>query len=211
MKGDCHNTRPESHAGDSGDSDGSDGPALSRGPRRRFSPRAAIIAVIAVAVLAIGGGAAYAGSDQKGPATETKCPPVVAPGGVDRRPGGIDFARPLHGEFVVATDDGTETRLMQTGKVTALTDKSITVVSSDGYTKKYTVKKSTLIGNGKSLSDLATGKMITVLAKKSGNTATAIFIDDQETVLPAPPGGLPGPHPPLPGPSWNGCVVPRAS
>jgi hypothetical protein len=208
MKSDCHATRPEGGAGDSGDSEG---PAPSRGPRRRFSPRAAVIAVIAVAMLAVGGGAAYAGSDRGGPDVETTCPPIGASGGVDVRPGGIGFARPLHGEFVVATDGGTETRLMQTGKVKALTDASITVVSSDGYTKKYTVDKSTLVGPGKQpLSDLATGDMVTVLAKKSGNTATAIFIDAGETVLP-PPGGPVGPHPPWPGPGWDGCVVPRAS
>jgi hypothetical protein len=110
-------------------------------------------------------------------------------------------------EFVVATDDGTETQLMQTGEVTALTDTSITVASSDGYTKKYTVEKSTRIGNGEQpLSDLATGDTVTVLARLSGDTATAIFIADQESILP-PPGG---PYPPQPRPGWD-CLVPRAS
>jgi hypothetical protein len=219
MKDEHHETQPEGQAGDAGDAEGA---THSRGPRRRFSPRTAVIAVVAMAMLAVGGGAAYAtGSGQDGPSTKTKCPPVAAPGEVvapgkvvvdGRRPDGrIGFARPLHGEFVVATKNGTETHLMQAGKVTARTDDSITVVSSDDYTKQYKVEKSTLIGDGKkSLSDLATGDMVTVLAKKSGDTAIAILIDGKDTILLPPPDGARGPLP-LPGPAWDACVVPRAS
>jgi hypothetical protein len=215
MKSEHHGTPPEGHTGDSGDSGDSEVPALSRRPRRRFSPRAAVVAVVAVTALAVGGGAAYAASDQDGPSTETTCPPVMAPGGVDggvdSGPGAVGFARPLHGEFVVATDSGTETQLMQTGEVTALTDASVTVVSSDDYTKEYTVDTSTLVGpGGQSLSDLATGDTVTVLAGTPDDTATAIFVDDPKTVLP-PPGSPDGPHPPWPGPSWHGCIAPQAS
>jgi hypothetical protein len=163
-----------------------------------------------VAVLALGGGAAYADSGQDGPTVNTKCPPVVGSGEVGVRPGGVGIVRPLHGEFVVATGKGTETQLMQAGKVTALTNASITVVSSDDYTKKYKVDKSTIVGHGKkSLKDLATGDKVMVLARVSGNTATAIFIGDQDTVRPAP-GGPDRPLPPLPGPG-DVCIVPRAS
>ena len=46
--------------------------------------------------------------------------------------------RILHGEFVVSTDDGTKTILVQRGTVTAVGDDSMTVKSADGYSLTWT-------------------------------------------------------------------------
>jgi hypothetical protein len=44
----------------------------------------------------------------------------------------------LHGEAVVQTKDGSKTVVVQRGKVTAISDTSVTVKSSDGFTLTWT-------------------------------------------------------------------------
>ena len=59
---------------------------------------------------------------------------------------------------------------------------SITVVSSDGYTRSYTVGASTTAGGGNgSASQVATGHTVMVQATVSGQTATATQIIDGGT------------------------------
>jgi hypothetical protein len=105
------------------------------------------------------------------------------PGGRGGPAGGLAGA--LHGQFVVADGNGGYvTREVQTGKVTAVSATSITVVSTDGYSRTYTVDSSTAVDNGAdAISDVATGHTANVIATVSGGNATANQITDRDLLL----------------------------
>lgn len=81
----------------------------------------------------------------------------------------------LHGDFVVATDSGTQTMRLQTGEITALSDGSLTVQSADGYTSSFTV------GSGVDVSGFAQGDTVRVIGTVSGDTATATSVSSGTT------------------------------
>jgi hypothetical protein len=100
--------------------------------------------------------------------------PQSGPGGMPggQGPGG-GLGAALHGTFVVSDGNGGYvTEETQTGKVTALSATSITVLSSDGYSRSYTVTSNAVSG-------VATGHTVRVLATVSGQTATATRVDDE--------------------------------
>jgi hypothetical protein len=144
-------------------------PAPAAPPQRpRWSGRKTAAAIGIAVVIAGGGGAAiWAATSNDSSAT----PGQGGPGGFGGPGGGrfnamgsLDSA--LHGEFVIA--DGT-TELLQTGKVTDVSATSIGLASTDGYTKSYTIDSATLMDTG-----VKTGDQVTVIAKKSDNTAVSV-------------------------------------
>jgi hypothetical protein len=89
----------------------------------------------------------------------------------------------LHGEYVVADDDGNYvTMATQTGEVTAVSDDSITLASEDGFSRTYVLSGDTAVRNlsrGSTTSaEAETGSTATVVATRSGNAyeATALLV-----------------------------------
>ncbi|GAB3573462.1 hypothetical protein GCM10027445_32790 [Amycolatopsis endophytica] len=166
-------------------------------PAPKWSGRkTAIAAAVAVAIAAVGGVAIYLG---------TSSDAGQQAGGMGGFPGGRGMGQmagtggtasimreALHGDFTVSADGGYAVERFQTGEVSALSATSVTVRSEDGYTQTYTIDSSTRKADG-----LATGSSVTVLAKVSGDTATATSITDsspagQQGGFPGGQGGFPG-------------------
>ena len=164
------------------------GPAPAAPEPTGWSGRKTAAAAAVAVVLAAGGGAAiYAatadhtdspsGGQGAGPGGQLGPgggPGFLPDGGGARRGSGAGSETlfdALHGEFVLA--DGT-TDLLQTGNVTAVSADSIAVTSDDGYARKYTIDSSTLVGNGGSASEVRTGAVVTVIARKTDGVALSI-------------------------------------
>jgi hypothetical protein len=154
------------------------GAAPQPAAKARWSGRKTIAAVaIAVGITGAGGAAIYAATNNDSSDQGGGPGGMGGPGG-GRGPGGQGgFGRgmeaSLHGEFVVSDGSGGYlTELTQTGKVTAITSTSMTAASEDGFTQTYTIDASTVVPTGK-LSDIVKGDTVSVVAKKSGNAATA--------------------------------------
>lgn len=102
----------------------------------------------------------------------------------------------LHGEGVVRRGEGEgvlETVAMQSGKVTAVSDTSIKVESTDGFTRTYAVTADTkLLPRGSGIGDVDEGDEVRVFAVVDGDTATAKRIMNI-TDRPERPGGPTGP------------------
>jgi len=101
------------------------------------------------------------------------------PGGGMRGMGG-GLAGALHGTIVVSDNGQYVTEEIQTGKVTAISASSITVASTDNYTKTYVLGSSTTVNNGNAqIGSVATGHTVSVTATVSGDTATVTQLLDQ--------------------------------
>jgi len=143
---------------------GAEPPAPSAGPT--WSTKKTIAAVaIAVGIAAAGGTAIYAASGTA--ASQAGGGPRGGYGmGGGRTLMGGGFGTATHGEF-------------QVGEVTDVNASSISVKSTDGYTKTYTIDAKTVIGpstpDGQKadLSSIANGDTVTVVAE-SGSTASSI-------------------------------------
>jgi hypothetical protein len=86
----------------------------------------------------------------------------------------------VHGTLVLpVSGGGYETEDIQRGKVTAISSSSVTVVSTDKYTKTYQVTGSTSVnaGNG-GLSTIKVGDQVSVTATVHGSTTTLSSIID---------------------------------
>lgn len=87
--------------------------------------------------------------------------------------------RILHGEFVVSTDDGTKTIVVQRGTVTAVDGDSMTVKSSDGFSMTWSFgdklrvieKRKTVDGDA-----LKVGDKVGAVGGKSGDGGEARLI-----------------------------------
>lgn len=78
----------------------------------------------------------------------------------------------LHGQATVQTPDGTEVDSMQDGSITSLAGSTVTVRSTDGFTRSYTVDKDTRIvldGEDGALSSLKRGDKVHVMAVQDGD------------------------------------------
>ncbi|WP_236790665.1 hypothetical protein [Amycolatopsis sp. GM8] len=161
-------------------------------PAPKWSGRNTAIAVaVAVVIAAIGGVAIYAGTS--GSSSGSGQQGFGGPGG--GRMGGFNNGQmgalslmrdALHGDFTVQENGGYVTERMQTGDVSALSATSITVKSADSYTQTYAIDSAT-----EKADNLATGSTVTVLAKVSGDTATATSITDGRAQS-GGQGGFPG-------------------
>jgi hypothetical protein len=170
--------------------------------------KTAVAAAIAVAIAAVGGVAIYAGtSANSSQQTGMGGPGNGRMGGFGNPMGGeMSLLRnALHGDFTVSENGSYVTERLQTGSVSALTATSITVKSTDNYEQTYTVDSSTTKPD-----NLATGSKITVIAKVSGDTATATSITDTAQNQrgmggqQGGPGGMPGQQGGMPGGNQGG-------
>lgn len=74
----------------------------------------------------------------------------------------------LHGEYVVADGGAFETRITQTGKITAISPTSVTARSADGFTQTYVIHEV----EGAGAPPFAVGDPVVVTATRKGETAT---------------------------------------
>ena len=128
---------------------------------------------VAAAVAGVGGAAIAAATDTGAHASFGDFAGI---GGFEGPPGSPSGARhggnpepaSLHGEYVVADGAGYETRLTQTGKVTAISPTSVTARSVDGFTQTYAIHE---VG-GASAPPFAVGDPVVITATRRGETAT---------------------------------------
>ena len=162
------------------------GPMSLRNPTRRPY----LLAGVAAAALLAGGGAALAAGNTGTPAaaqnavTSTPVPVASAGGAGTHRyfhsrfgPGGFGM---LHGQFVVAkSGGGYQTVDVQDGQVTAVSTTSITLKSSDGFTKTYVVTSSTMVDAQRDgIGSVKVGNQASLYATVSGSTVTAANVAD---------------------------------
>jgi hypothetical protein len=172
-------------------------------PVRRLPGRPLVLAGVAASALLLGAGAAMAATDASSPSSpaSARTPsgnavatpvPSRSPWSWHRLPDmprlrfpalGAPFGA-LHGQFVVPkSGGGYQTVDMQRGSVTAVSSSSITVKSTDGYTKTYQVVSSTNVDAQRDgISSVKTGHQVTVFARVSGSTATATSILDSSVL-----------------------------
>ncbi|HVY11007.1 MAG TPA: DUF5666 domain-containing protein [Mycobacteriales bacterium] len=113
------------------------------------------------------------------------------------RPGGPGPM--IHGIATIEKRDGTfETYATQAGKVTSVSESSITVVSADSYSATYAIDEDTHVakdGAKADIGDVATGDAVFVRAEKDDGGYTAEVVGDGRP--PAGRGRPAGPPPPL--------------
>ena len=87
----------------------------------------------------------------------------------------------IHGSFVVPKQGGGyQTVDTQVGTVTGVSSTSITVRSSDGFTRSYTVDSSTMVNAQRDgIAAVKTGDEVGVLATEDGSAHTAVQIVDR--------------------------------
>ena len=102
------------------------------------------------------------------------------PGGPGRHHGGPAGGPMLHSEGVIEDKDGEYRDVAsQKGKVTKVTDTSITIESEDDYSQTYVVTDDTRVSKDredKSIGDIKNGDTVRVVAKKDGNRLTAVRV-----------------------------------
>ncbi len=82
----------------------------------------------------------------------------------------------LHGETVVQTKNGTQTIEVQRGQVTAVTDTTVTIKSTDGFTETWTFGPQFTVVQDRAkvaTSAIKSGAQIGIAGTKSGDTSTA--------------------------------------
>ena len=106
----------------------------------------------------------------------------------------------VHGQFVVPkSGGGYQTVDTQRGQVTAVSSTSITLKSSDGFTKTYTVTSGTIVDAKRDgIGSVKVGDQAAVAATVSGSTATATNIADLSNLKEMRPRFFPGAKPPSP-------------
>jgi hypothetical protein len=152
----------------------------------RWSAKKTIAAVaVAVGIAAAGGGVIYAAAGSTADAAGG--PGGGFPGG-RAAGGGAAFGDALHGEF-------------QTGEVTEVGDTSISVESTDGYTRTYVIDDETIVGGATGtdgrqqgqvttgdISGIETGDTVVVVATTEDGTTTADSVSERGDVRTAPGG-----------------------
>jgi hypothetical protein len=172
-------------------------------PVRRLSGRPLVMGGIAAVALASGAGVTLAvtsGGAEPAAAAATaasQASPSPAPSAPKRQvlpwhgplgklgfgPGlrpGLGAFGAVHGQFVVPKDGGGyQTVDTQRGSVTAVSATSITVKSSDGFSKTYQVSSDTIVdAHRDGISSIKTGQQVAITATASGSTVTASNIID---------------------------------
>jgi hypothetical protein len=106
--------------------------------------------------------------------------PTAKPGRGDRdRKRGLLRRNTLHGEVVVRTKDGNRTVVVQRGTVTAITDTSVTVKSTDGFTLTWTYGDKLRVVEHRATvqpKDVAVGAAVGIAGAKDGDKAVARLI-----------------------------------
>jgi hypothetical protein len=164
--------------------------AVPHAPRR--ARRTLAVAGFASAVVLGAVGATAFAADQRGATDDVRLASVQTGLGADGDPGrghhgmggpgGPGMMGPrgaLHGELVVPQRDGTGTQtvVVQSGTVTAVSATSLSVKSSDGYTATYVITSSTRVAaRSGGITSLKKGDEVHVAATKSGSTSTALMV-----------------------------------
>lgn len=166
-------------------------PAKPHAPRR--ARRILAVAGFATAVVLGAVGATAFAADQRGGTDDVRLASVQSGLGADGQPGagrhrgmggpgdwGMMGPRgALHGELVVPQRDGTGTQtvVVQSGTVTAVSATSLSVKSSDGFTATYVITSSTRVAAGSGgITSLQKGDQVHVAATKGGSTSTALMV-----------------------------------
>jgi hypothetical protein len=144
-----------------------------------WSPGKKVAAGAVAAVIVAGGGAAIWAASSSSATTDSAAGPggtTGGPGGMQGGPGGAGaLGSALHGEYVSSDGNGGYvTKILQTGKVTALSATSLTAQSDDGFSKTYTITSAQATG-------VASGDTVTVVATESGDAATATSVTEGTT------------------------------
>jgi hypothetical protein len=177
-------------------------------PRRRWFDRSGLLIVTALVAVGAGAGLALAATSGSAPArtagslSAATSPAAASPAAASTpaqrapRPGcarivtrtreGVLCRRPralrnaLHGSYVVPrASGGTVTVDIQNGKVTSVSQSSITLKSSDGFTQTYAVTGSTTVDAQRDgISSVKVGDQAWVTATASGGTVTATRVID---------------------------------
>jgi hypothetical protein len=153
------------------------------------SRRPYVLAGVALAALLGGGAAGLAATHSGTPPAATSSAVVATPAPVPaaQGPGGHGgfrhFGPPpriLHGQFTVAKPGGgTQIVDFQSGDVTAVSNASITLKSSDGFTHSYAVVTSTVVDAQRDgIGSVKVGNEASLLATVSAGVATATSIQD---------------------------------
>jgi hypothetical protein len=104
---------------------------------------AAVLGLSGLVGLTAGGSVAAAPAAQPSPsAPEPTAPEPSAPESAPEAPHGMGMGNILHGDGTIKTKQGTKMVAMQHGTVTSVSDSSLTLKSSDGYTKTWTLAPS---------------------------------------------------------------------
>jgi hypothetical protein len=183
------------------------------GPRRRLARPLVMTGVVAL-VVGAGAGVAAAVTSGSNPPTATAASaanpaasPTPSSGDGDHYRhlkigpfGGFGLGAPLgalHGEFVVPkSGGGYQTVDTQRGSVTAVSSSSITIKSSDGFSKTYTVTGDTIVDAKRDgIGSIKTGDQVAITATVSGSTATATNIADISNLQQLRPKFFGGPPP----------------
>lgn len=88
----------------------------------------------------------------------------------------------LHGTFVIKDESGdTQSRLTQTGDVTAISANSISVRSTDSFTATYVISDNTQVGVGEpggsdAVDGLRVGDPVQVIGERSNGDEIALFV-----------------------------------
>jgi hypothetical protein len=182
-------------------------------PPRRWGWRGTAAAVAVAAVIAaLGGAAIYAATEGSSHSFGAQHQAFAPGGGMSGASGQHDGAQhggiggpgpaavdatSLHGEFVVPDGAGGYTTVLtQTGTVTAISPRSITVRSVDGFSQAYVIP--TTAGNA-GTPPFALNDQVVIRATRNGQTATVTNIGDPQRGAPPGldgPGGPPGLRPP---------------
>lgn len=157
---------------------------------KRFAKAAALVGAGAIGATIVTGVAfaadptpAPSASSSTGSGQEFRGGPEGGPGGHGHRGGGMMGGfdgKVLHGDATVENSDGT-TSVMRVirGEVTAVSDTSITVKASDGFTQTYAINADTDVHVGRDdagAADIQVGYQAMVAGTVSGDAATATKI-----------------------------------
>jgi hypothetical protein len=180
------------------------------GPHRRWFSHPILLSGTAVLAVAAGAGIALAAtsapsssalsglgalsasnSSPAPPAPPARCARVVTPRRsgalcLRHRLGGFGLGGALHGTLVLPKrGGGTVTAEIQNGKVTSVSQSSITLKSTDGFTKTYTVTTSTIVDAQRDgIGSVKVGDQVWVAATVSGGTVTAVRVLDISQLRP---------------------------
>jgi hypothetical protein len=158
-------------------------------PHRGWSKGQTLAAVGIAAVIAAFGGAAIYAATGSGSNSNAMGPGMHSPRPGGRGGPGFGGQDALHGQYVLADGHGGYmTEMVQTGKVTAVSDTSITAKSVDGFTQTYTITSGSTAAN----SHVAVNDTVTVHATLADGTATATSVVEGAGPGQGGSGGPPG-------------------
>lgn len=174
---------------------------MTESENRRYVVRAGL-AVAVVGAVSIGAIGIAAASDDNTPAAAQPTSPPAPDNNNEDHPGwggpwrggwgggwggldgvlgaGSDIDDILHAEVVLAKEGGgTQSVLVQKGTVTEVSGTAVTVTSTDGYTKAYTVNGDTKVKADKDeIGAVAKDEEVLVVAPQSGDKQTATVLVD---------------------------------